>query len=446
MSEQAKGPQQSPTVAPDKSKDSAPSTSGVSTPETENKAPETPESIAQKLFSENNIDWSKVYSTIKTNDKVRKAVAEKPEYLDKIIKCKDKAAKQTIDAILDNLIDLVNDEDMLSKFFTKRFDVSLNTRSFSLFNTLKFGPNGLKSSYKVLQKLPAGHVKRLLSLTTSDKNSSSSGVTRNSERIDLSYDENDVTATDQRYYTNAGDVMEGMVMFDTTLAHEMGHVADYKDRYSRDKSFLKIANWTEYKGAENIVNTIISNIENPFGNIDTEDKSTTKGIAQKLVKREITDTTKYPKIIADEFDDGILESIGSFFKNIFTSSDEVKKQKDEKKRMIDDKVNKIKASNLIKHIGRAFADKSPWKRECYPELKSIQIHQGYEGSSWWSYDNTARTNITKNSWYQFRDPGEDFAELYATYYMGTPEKRAQIEPQRKDWFEQTVVKDVEQGK
>ena len=81
--------------------------------------------------------------------------------------------------------------------------------------------------------------------------------------------------------------------------------------------------------------------------------------------------------------------------------------------------------------------------ECFDYLPTRQFHQGYLGRSWWSYKNEARTQVKKNSRYQFRDTGEDYAELYATYFMGTPEKRKEIEPQRLAWFEKTVVPQVQ---
>ena len=42
-------------------------------------------------------------------------------------------------------------------------------------------------------------------------------------------------------------------------------------------------------------------------------------------------------------------------------------------------------------------------------------HEGYDGD-WYSYDVAARSKGI--SGYQFRAPGEFFAELYAAYYSG----------------------------
>jgi len=439
---------QVPSVTKETQKAQDPSNaSDVSTPETD-KEPETPEAIAKKMFSESTINWAEVYNTIQTNQKVRQIVAGNQEYLNKILDCNVASSKQLINDILDNLVEIVNDEAILSKFITKRFGVDLSPGSYNPNNTINFEQNGLKASYQVLKRLPPSHVKRLLSLTTNNTSGGSSGVTRNSERINISYNKNDIGKTENGAYADKGDTMYGMVMFDTTLAHEMGHVADLKHRYSRDNKFLKIAGWKEYTSPKQIVKTIVSNMEDPLpSSLDSTDKKVAKAAAETIVEDQNTNDSEYDDIIKQTYQDkGYSPTIGEFISGLFTSKEDKKKKEEEKAQGIPKKIQTIKQSTLFKHINIAFASKSPWMHECFSYLPKIQIHQGYTNSSWWSYKNKARTDITKNSRYQFRDPGEDFAELYATYYMGDESKRNEIEPKRKDWFEKTVVKDAAKGK
>ena len=418
----------------------------VSTPADE-KDTQTPESVASELFS-GKPDWSKVYATLSSMPEVRQVIVDTPEYLIKILACLDASSQPVIHSILDNLVELVDDDETLTLFISRRFGIDMDPASYDKNNTEVFGTNGLKEIYQVLLKLPPSHVKRLLSLTTDDTNGGdASGVTSNSERIEISYEESDVQKKEDGGYADEGDVMYGMTIFDTTLAHEMGHVADYKDRYSMDKEFLGISGWVEYKKPKKIVSTMVDNMKNPLpDSLDSDDKKAAKDAAKEIIDDEVTDDSQYASYIEEEYEDGLLDKLIGFVTGLFTKKEDKERQEKEKKEKIAQKVETIKGSTLFKHINCAFATNAPWMDECFEYLPQIQIHQGYEGGSWWSYKNGARTDSTKNSRYQFRDPGEDFAELYATYYMSTPENRAKIEPNRKDWFERTVVKDANNGK
>ena len=67
----------------------------------QNQEAQPPETIAANLFSGPNVDWINVRNTIITNYNVRKIVANKQEYRDKICDCNDNSAKTEIDALLD---------------------------------------------------------------------------------------------------------------------------------------------------------------------------------------------------------------------------------------------------------------------------------------------------------------------------------------------------------
>ncbi len=65
-------------------------------------------------------------------------------------------------------------------------------------------------------------------------------------------------------------------------------------------------------------------------------------------------------------------------------------------------------------------------------LATRQFHEAYNNRGWCEYKNSARAG--KLSKYQFRDPGEDFAEVYATYHCTTP-KGSKLSAAAKAWFE-----------
>lgn len=419
--------------------------SPVSSPETSVSISEQkPEEKLAELFGASKVDWSSVLSTVQSSPEAVNVLVGNSSYMEKMIKG-HKKSKETVNGIFDIIYESVSDDNQLHRIIEARFDFKVGTGGINPVDFVcgkllldnkeqKFGINGLKRMYGVMLKLPSDHVKRLVSLTTDNLNDNCpSGVTQSSKYINIAYNENNTTRTESGSYADNGDAMYGMTIFDTTLAHEMGHVGDKGDRYSRDSEFLNISEWKEYKSAENVVDAMMGYVKDPLpSELDSSDVTAAKNAAKKIVKKENTDSDKYGKIIKNEYKENLIQKVVSIFKK----GDESKADKENR---INKKVNLIKGSNLLMHIQRAFAKNSPWMDECFLELPKYQIHQGYSGRSWWSYKNTAREGVTKNSRYQWRDPGEDFAELYATYFMGDDKKKQEIESQRKEWFERVVV-------
>ena len=410
-------------------KDQDPASKGVTTPESDKKGNEKPEAMAAKLFTGNLMDWSQISATLSSNAKVCKVVAENPEYLNKIIDCEDAAAKPAINTSLDHLVDHINDQATMVKVFTKRFGVNVSDGAVQS-DTKTMEINGLKGSYKVLQKLPEQHVQRLKALNgRKETYKSSSGTTWRAEVIAVDYDKKNMDIVESGDYTDKDDAMVGMNMFETTLAHEVGHVADTMSfQFSRDPEFLKISDWTEYvydrNGvAKTLVDDMVANMTDPLaGPFDTAEQEAAKTAAASIIRRQRPNSSQ--DIIVEAFENAGLGAGGN--QGLLTA-----------------KAQQITQTTLFKHITNAFGNSFCWMSECFDYLPTRQFHQGYLGRSWWSYKNEARTQVKKNSRYQFRDPGEDYAELYATYFMGTPEKRKEIEPQRLAWFEKTVVPQVQ---
>lgn len=415
----------------------------VSAPENGAERAKTPEEKLNDLYSASKIDWVAVLTEVQASTAAVSALVRNSSYMEKTIKG-HKKNKTAVNGIFDTIHERVSTEDQLTRIIEARFDFSVGTSA----NPVKWvigkllmdnkeqnwGINGLRRVYGVMMKLPADHVKRLAQLTTDNLNKRDpSGVTFNSKYVNIAYDENNMTRTESGVYADNGDTMYGMTIFDTTLAHEMGHVGDKGNRYSRDQAFLDISEWKEYKSASTVIDAMMGFITNPLpSGLDSKDVEAAKNSAEKIVNKEITDSNKYDEIIRDEYSENVFQKVASLFS-------EGGESKADKEVRINRKVNLIKGSNLIVHVHRAFATKSPWMKECFAELPTYQMHQGYSGRSWWSYKNTARDGSTKNSRYQWRDPGEDFAELYATYFMGDEAKKKQIESKRKEWFERVVV-------
>ncbi|MBR4985000.1 MAG: hypothetical protein IKY83_04595 [Proteobacteria bacterium] len=409
----------------DQAKDKKPA---VEAQDKKSKGSKNSESEVQELFGAQQIDWNGILTKLQSDKKVRSIIANNQDYLNKIIDCNDAAAKTTINAILDEIYELISDEATMAKIFTKRFGVDVSAGAVQS-DTKTMDIIGLKGSYKVLQKLPESHVQRLKALNGRNETyKSSSGTTWNAEKIAVDYDKNNMDLVESGAYTDKDDTMVGMNMFETTLAHEVGHVADTMSfQFSRDPEFLKISDWHEYiydrtGVAQQLVNDMMTNMTDPLlGPFSDDELAAAKTAAASIIKRQRPDSSQ--DIIVEAFKNAGLGGDGN-------------------QMLLDYKAGQMVNTTLFQHIQNAFGNKFCWMNECFDYLPTRQFHQGYLGRSWWSYKNEARTQVKKNSRYQFRDPGEDYAELYATYFMGTPEKRKEIEPQRLAWFEKTVLPQV----
>jgi hypothetical protein len=111
----------------------------------------------------------------------------------------------------------------------------------------------------------------------------------------------------------------------------------------------------------------------------------------------------------------------------------------------DDKT-KVKADNAVKVLKGCFAlpGHNPWYK--YPDTGGIalgdRIYQEAYSGDWWSYKQSTRTR--KVSTYQYRAPGEWFAEAYAAYYTPSANKGdllARVDPATKAWFDANVDPD-----
>src|SRR5262249_4209628 len=100
----------------------------------------------------------------------------------------------------------------------------------------------------------------------------------------------------------------------------------------------------------------------------------------------------------------------------------------------------LKDDPALQAASQCTADKEPWMRrdiEGGVPVGGRIFQEGYKGH-WYSYDHAARQR--KVSLYQFRAPGEWFAEVYAAYYepdIGAKERGARLkerDPQTWAWF------------
>ncbi|MGI5830455.1 MAG: hypothetical protein ACOX8U_09845 [Bradymonadia bacterium] len=373
--------------------------------------------------------WGKIHDIVeKATDSEKLEIVGDKSIMNKLLSGGRSSIKNQI---LDLLVDSVSDVDTLIKFVNKRFGIKIGanwnviTRLFLIGQKeVPFGPEGVKGVYKVMLRLPEAHVKKLKALVTTGKDAGNSGLAMPYiGRIGIDYSENDMGRVETGAYTNVGDKMRGMNMFDTTLTHELGHLVDQNGRYSGQESFRKISGWKKHgifkpqKIADEVINLVQNAIPSSF---TKKEKELSREAAKFAVIGRIKNVEKTRSYLKLVYNKRFLKKDGKGEGDARVYSS------------LNDLAEKLKVSPLFTHLARANADRSPWYYENYSNVGPRQIHEGYPYRGWWSYDSSARSN--KLSVYQFRDPGEEFAEIYATYHM-TEKKGERLDSKRREWFE-----------
>lgn len=387
----------------------------------------------------------------------------------------------TLNDILDLIYKFVKDSETLMVAIDKRFGVPVGSKRADIFDMYDvysvkidkalgdepekendWTANGLIHVYSVYMNIPQQHLDLIRCLMTFNVNSlggasaaySSLGIyyVNYSEEHHGYRDGDLVTVTDEGESNNIGysngqegDLCRGMVSIDKTIAHELGHIVDAKFGYSTQfdadgapspNSFLKYSKWRRHDptNREKLVEYIISYIKEAYSS-DADDgiQELTRNAAQIMLRDRATNDEKRKTAVYLAFDGQ-------------TGSSDAKTDKNERRELVKDEdgnimaeakegaaVTKVANAPLLAHIQRAFADNTPWySGERFDDMNR-QIHEGYVGRYWYSYANDAWDN-QKFSSYQFREPGEEFAEIYGSYFAAKP-NGSRTPEHFKEWFE-----------
>lgn len=218
----------------------------------------------------------------------------------------------------------------------------------------------------------------------------------------------------------------GMFSFDRTLAHEVAHAIDRNDTYSERPDFLAITGWKPYDTGAELLKDLQSDVTiNPI-----EEISPVSSAEQTAAENAIQFA-----FMSDTDDPGAVKTAVEIAYNL-AGLDHDGSQGSH--RSTTELADSLSSTVLLKHYyvwGRPTDDSDdradPWYLEPYDYLDDRQYHQGYDDRPWWSYDTAAR-NKEYISEYQFRTPGEEFAEVYAEYHLSDG---ATVPARFKGWFE-----------
>lgn len=289
-----------------------------------------------------------------------------------------------------------------------------------------FGPKGLRHIYEAFKVLPPSQAEAgLLEIMTRHSEGGSSSMSgfayTASPHLSLQYAESDTEKKESGAFTHKDDVMRGMNMMDTTAVHELGHKVDTGGRYSRKATFLALADWKEHSRGATLIKDLRADMTTPLGDetdLSKDDKALlVKAAELASTNRRESEDDMYPDLQQAYADLGKAEEPA-----------ETDKHKD-----ILDLWAHLQTTNLARHVGSGHEKRGAWWREPFGYMGTRQYHEGYQHEpGWWSYANTARSG--KLSIYQFRNPADHFAELYATYWCSRP-VGGRVPADMKKWFE-----------
>jgi len=278
---------------------------------------------------------------------------------------------------------------------------------------VEWKPNGAKAVYRCLLLVPPDHWAKINGIMTQNTAARKHEGETMLETGCFSVNYNELTPGKLVSSTNlcdSGDARHDLPLLDTTILHEMAHVIDKDRKYSGRPDFRKISGWKdEGTKPSNIVDAI-----ERYAGANAHD--------EPLTKEEIAIAKKVAVLLFKERVDNI-DKIGPLIADVYEKKNGV--------RSLPELTTVLKASKLFTHILRSWFTKFPWNHGKQSGL-SRQIHESDRDKSWFSFDNTAFDN--KISRYQLRDPGEEFAELYATYFAAQPNGKG-LKQEHKDWFE-----------
>ncbi|HEY0192279.1 MAG TPA: hypothetical protein VGC42_14255 [Kofleriaceae bacterium] len=286
---------------------------------------------------------------------------------------------------------------------------------------------GLKRCWDVLDLLPAAHVSANADLTslTRYRSDSIEGWASDQGEAAIGYGPKNHPDTDLEVgdFTDAQDPLRGKNIFDATVRHEIGHRVD-----------ASVGGPTYTKSDDG-------------GGWETWD--TVAGMAARLVAAAGSKISAWPDagektaiiaclqgVINDRAPSEINTRLGALAFVAKHGSDPAQQAK----------LAAMTSDDAVNALRVAFSDQGPWDLPTGGVKLGDRIYQeSYAWPQWVSYKQAARAK--KFSRYQFRAPGEWFAEAYATYYQPSGEKgalMAGLDDKTKAWFDAHV--DPQHGK
>ncbi|WP_341908140.1 DUF4157 domain-containing protein [Fluviicola taffensis] len=306
--------------------------------------------------------------------------------------------------VINLFVDLVTDLGALKKLASQRFDIDVaNIKGLEVGkptagdDTVQAETDwtleGLKRAYNLMIKLPDGHASSNASFAKLKRFTGGGGWYGDANTVSIGYDNINNTRADERTlsdkWNNRGtNVFTGKNSFDKSVRHEVGHAVDKQHGFSRAYcSTANGGNWDSYNSMDSMVkayllqnNSALSNHPACLAMVRIEiAKLITATASPNAVKTEVIRLMTQSSNLANiPFDRSIVDK-DSIFEDL-------------------QKVNL----------------KKPWNTSGGKDVAGKTFVYSND-TTLSAYDTAARARQVSN--YQFRAPGEWFAEAYAAYYQ-----------------------------
>ena len=338
----------------------------------------------------------------------------------------------------------IEDVDTLKLFIKGRFNVTMgkdNTQNCLDYTSRLEKPSqnytvqpwtieALHRAYHNLEKLPAWQVALVNNITTCNTTNGNGGVAYwgygcyNVNYTDDPNQDGDIGTQDAAdgYVCSTEDYYRrGLCAFDMTFTHELGHIVDHGGTFSTLPDFMAISGWVnEGNDPQHVTTRILSEIDgDPFQTTLNDDEIKVATDAAVMMVQDQANSTNV----------NIVEPYINDAADKLATKDNL--------RDLNLLSQILVCSRAYYTIARSFqvSNDFGFGLPCYNEpRRSIKmkhyVHEGYTGRGFYSYDSAARS--FKISDYQYRDPGEEFAELYAAYHVSNGQN---VGDKHKAWFE-----------
>lgn len=295
----------------------------------------------------------------------------------------------------------------------KLFEIRFNVKATKAGGTA-WESKGLKRTWEMLNILPAADVEGNPNLDYLYRAGSgdTSGESDMSSYVAYWYDVARLGEIDTGTYTDPGDPMHKMKIFDGTIIHEIGHTVDGPEqKYSKTYCKTEPGGGWEWHTATTAVDAMIA--ASPWPST----KAWTNAVKGKARQACINAATNH-SIVEDEAN--AIDPKGNLW-------------------------NMIQGQRVAQAIEPAMVDEDPWMYHgAQKKFGTRYYHEGYE-DEWYSY--LSDRYDAKLSKYQFRDPSDWFAETYTCYYMTVDPSSPKAEDAGKKvpepiktWFRENVAK------
>jgi len=198
---------------------------------------------------------------------------------------KDAAAMQAIasnanealrHALIDAVYPQIEDINIAEIAFHGRFGIWLSSANYPIITSylakflspateVPWSVEAARQLYDIMRSLPSSQVVPLKVVTTSSRTNGIAGKTwPDSGHINLDFvGKNDVDTG--AFTSSKSDKMRGLNLNKTTTLHEVAHLLDINQKYSRTPAFRSFSGWKEYASIERwkIVDTITENSPTP---------------------------------------------------------------------------------------------------------------------------------------------------------------------------------------